>query len=178
MLHASLPPFHPKTALALSSTTLLAALVACSAAADTGTLLHSTSSPASATAKAGETRLATVGDTVITAEDLAQRMRSYGDEPGRFSTAESRLRLLQDMVQHQVRVAAARAEGYEHKPEIVAALEGLMASAWERDHLTPKLDEIEVSSDEIAAHYENHAARLPPKPADALSCVWRCTGAT
>lgn len=129
---------------------LLALLTTLPAKADAGAGTHA---PADAV-------LATVGDTVITAECLRREMtRRGGGTPGRYETAEARQALLDEMVQHRLRVTAARAEGYAERPEVVAALEGLMAAAWERDRLEPKLESVEVGAEEIAAHHAAHAAR-------------------
>lgn len=99
--------------------------------------------------------LATVGEVTITAADLRQEMaRRGGSRPDAYATAESRRLLLDELVEGRLRVEAARAAGYENDPEIVRALELLMAAKLERDQLEPQFAELEVSDDEVAARYQ------------------------
>ncbi len=103
---------------------------------------------------AGDAVLATVGGEAITARRFEHEMaRRGGGRPGRFATAPERRALLDEMVDERLRVEAARAAGYQRDPEIVVALERLMAAKLERDLLAPRLAAIEVSDQEIAAAY-------------------------
>jgi parvulin-like peptidyl-prolyl isomerase len=88
-------------------------------------------------------------------EHLKQEMaRRGGGRPGRFATAEERRALLDEMVRERLLIAAARAAGYDRDPEIVAALERLMAAKFDRDRLDEEPAAVEVSDEEIAAAYE------------------------
>jgi parvulin-like peptidyl-prolyl isomerase len=100
--------------------------------------------------------LATVGEATITVADLEREMaRRAGSRPGTFATAESRRQLLEELVAGRLRVEAARAAGYENDPEIVRALEILLAAKLEREQLEPLLAELAVSDEEIDAHYRS-----------------------
>ncbi len=104
---------------------------------------------------AGDAVVATVGGVAITVERFELEMaRRGGGRPGRFATAEERRALLDEMVHERLLVEAARAAGYERDPEIVAALERLMAAKLERERLEEEHPAVEVSDEEIAAAYE------------------------
>lgn len=104
----------------------------------------------------GDSVLATVGEVAITTADLRQEMaRRGGSRPEAYATAEARRLLLDELVQGRLRVEAARAAGYHHDPEILRALELMIAAKLEREQLEPQFAELEVSGEEIAAHYRS-----------------------
>lgn len=112
--------------------------------------------------------LATVGATPISAEALATAASRRGRP---VETPEQRRALLDDLVRTRLLVEAARAEGYERDPAVVAALEAVLASRFRDDRLTPRFSQATVSEDEVAAYYQAHPAEFSVPPRDRVAVI-------
>lgn len=122
-------------------------------------LLAAAVAPAAAESPSSSPVLATVAGSAITVEDLEREMvRRGGRDPAAFATLEQRRALLEEMVRERALVAAARAAGYAEDPEVVAVTERMMVSRLRQDRLDPRLAELAVSDDEVAAYYRVHHA--------------------
>lgn len=103
--------------------------------------------------------LATVGTTTITVAEFEQEMaRRGGGQPGAFATPEQRQSLLDQLVLEHSLLAAAHAAGYQRDPEVVAVTERMMVARLRQDRLDPRLAQLSVSDEEVAAFYRAHHA--------------------
>lgn len=101
--------------------------------------------------------LAIVAGTPITAEDFRREMaRRGGAQPGAYATAEQRRELLADLVRARSLAAAARAEGLDRDPELIATVERMLGSRYVQAHLQPEIDAIRVEDGEIERFYQDH----------------------
>jgi len=109
------------------------------------------------------TVLATVGDRAIRVEDV-QREIAWR-QSARRGVPEPRA-LLEEMIAQESLVQKARAAGLEKDPEFQRACRSLLVSKFKERELTPRVEALQVSADELRAAYENQKDRLT-QPAKA-----------
>lgn len=113
--------------------------------------------PARQAARDVET-LARVGDQVITVDAFRAELDRLAFRDPSLGTDEGRRTLLEGMVRHRALVQSALDAGFAEHPDVVAAWERLLVSAYQRETWQRRLDEISVSDAEVADHYAAHAA--------------------
>ncbi len=102
--------------------------------------------------------LARIGGQVITLDDFRAEIERRSQElPGIAATPERRRMLLAEMVRHRALVAKARQAGYDRDPEVVEVFEKMMVTKYSRDHVRTRLEEVEVSDQEVETFYRRHA---------------------
>ena len=102
--------------------------------------------------------LATVGDVTITVDHFMREMARYSHgRPDRFTTAEERRALLDQLIREQAVALTARQQGYAEHPEILALVEQAMVAKFTRDHLDKRLAEASVADEEIEGYYQSHS---------------------
>src|SRR6188768_2735261 len=80
--------------------------------------------------------LARVGGRVITADAFrAEMSRRSQQGNGAFRTPEQREALLEEMVRNAAIASAAATSGYDKDPEVLAALDRILADKYVRDHV-------------------------------------------
>jgi parvulin-like peptidyl-prolyl isomerase len=130
-------------------------------------------SPATAPDLTGEI-LAVVGDERISASEFEAELnrRSQG-LPGIYATAEQRARLLEEMIRLKAALAQARATGFDRDPAMVTLVERLIAERFQEAEFARRFDSDPVVSDEqVAAFYEENAARFRTPAAVRAGVVW------
>ncbi len=113
--------------------------------------------PANAPGGLPEGTIAVVGAETISVEQFRAEMerRAHG-LPGQFVTPEQRRALLDEMIEHRALVAAARAEGFDRRLDVVAAFEKILVARYRQDRLEPELDSATVDDWEVESFYEQH----------------------
>jgi len=102
------------------------------------------------------TVLATVGDRVIRVEDL-QREITWRQN-ARRAVPEPRA-LLEEMISQESLVQKARAAGLEKDPEFQRACRSLLVSKFKDLELTPRVEALQVSAEELRAAYDKQVDR-------------------
>jgi hypothetical protein len=102
------------------------------------------------------TVVAAVGDHVITAQAFQAEMARRGLRGSRGGLREKEA-LLEEMIRLQVYAAKARAAGYDKAPEIVAAVDRMLAEMYQREQAAAHAV---VTPDEVAAYYREHGAEF------------------
>jgi parvulin-like peptidyl-prolyl isomerase len=102
------------------------------------------------------TVVASVGHRAIRAEDV-QREMAWRQNAGRSVPAT--VALLDEMVSQEALVQKACALGLEKDPEYLRACRSLLVSKLKERELTPRVDRIEVSAEELRAAYEQQLDR-------------------
>lgn len=106
-------------------------------------------------AEDGSPVLARVGESVITAATFEEEMnRRAAVRPGYFDRAANRRELLEDLINHQAQLNAAREAGIEQDPEFRALVERLLIQRLRESRLTAALEETAVGDDEIRAYFD------------------------
>jgi len=103
------------------------------------------------------TVLATVGDRVIRVEDV-QREIAWRQSAHR-GVPEPRA-LLEEMITQESLVQKARAAGLEKDAEFQRACRSLLVSKFKERELTPRVEALQVSAEELRAAYEKQKDRL------------------
>jgi parvulin-like peptidyl-prolyl isomerase len=105
---------------------------------------------------APKTVLATVGSRPITAEDVRSEVerRQKAHQPVPEKSA-----LLQEMVAHEALLQRARQAGLESDPDVRREMENLLIGQLKERELTPRLDGLPVSEEEIQAAYQSNLQR-------------------
>lgn len=114
--------------------------------------------PARAAQVAAETLAEVAGEPITVDQlraELARRLERGAPPPRQEAEVAA---LLEAMVRQRALLAAARAAGYDQRPELIEVWERLVVQAYLRDALEQRLDRLEVSDAEVAAHYAAHAA--------------------
>ncbi|MCI5223821.1 MAG: peptidyl-prolyl cis-trans isomerase [Candidatus Electrothrix sp. AR4] len=97
--------------------------------------------------------LAEINGAIITdyafREEMQHRM-------GDYTTLEKRSELLDEMVQFEVRYAAAVQKGIDKDPKVVEAFRRMVVNRYLQQYLTPRLEESSVTETEISTYYTNH----------------------
>lgn len=95
----------------------------------------------------------------VSADALQRLLARRGSRLARHgSTQEQREALVEELIRFEVMAANARKAGYDEEPEVVAAANRLMVKHFQRDQLEARLDALEVTDEEVAAHYAEHLA--------------------
>ncbi len=102
------------------------------------------------------TVVATVGDRVIRAEDV-QREIAWRQSARRGVPAPAAL--LDEMVSQESLVQKACAAGLEKDPEYLRACRSLLVSKLKERELTPRVESLQVSAEELRAAYERQIDR-------------------
>jgi peptidyl-prolyl cis-trans isomerase C len=100
--------------------------------------------------------LARVGNHCITVQDFEREAQWY--EKSRRPMPEKEV-LLQQMINRELRLQKAKAAGLENDPDVKRRYEAMLAGKVEDLELKPKLEKVEVSSEEIHAEYEKEITR-------------------
>ena len=107
--------------------------------------------------KAQTAVLARVGGRVITADAFRQELlRRSQQGNGAFRTSQQREALLDEMIRNAALASAAAASRYDKDPEILAALDRILADKYLRDHVAAGL--APATDAEIERFYQEHAA--------------------
>ena len=98
--------------------------------------------------------LATVGATRITSVDLEEAiaLRSREGEPN-FATEEARAALLEQLIQRAVFAQAARDAALDETPEVVEAIERVLASQFEQKEMESRVASIEITRKDLEQAY-------------------------
>ena len=107
---------------------------------------------ASATAAATNT-VATVGDQIITAEQVRQAVARGGYNVLELDSAR---KALDEVVNSEVLAAAARQRGYERNPEIAERIKQLLVEKFVQDNVDKPLQSVTPTEEELKNYYETH----------------------
>jgi len=102
------------------------------------------------------TVLATVGDRQITADDFKQEIQRRHAARRPIPDKEA---LLQEMILAEALVQRARSAGLLDDPQVRHEINSLLASKLQERELTPRLEAINPSPDEVKAEYEQNLAK-------------------
>ena len=101
--------------------------------------------------------LARVDDEVVTVDEfkdaLGRRARKH---PRIYTGAGRRQRLLRHLVDEEVIFAQALEEGYDKDPQIVREMRRRLVNEYLERNLTPILDAVKVSDEDVARHYSQN----------------------
>ncbi len=113
--------------------------------------------PVNPTKELPEEAIAVVGAETISVEQFRAEMerRAHG-LPGQYVTPEQRRALLDEMIEQRALVAAARAEGLDRRPDVVAAFEKILVARYRQERLDPEFDAVVVEPWEVESFYEQH----------------------
>lgn len=101
--------------------------------------------------------LATVGDVVISAAQFEDEMnRRARMRPGYFDRVAHRRQLLDELIDHQAQINAAKAAGLDQDPEFRALIERMLIQRLREARLEQALADLEVSDEEIEAYWQAH----------------------
>jgi len=95
--------------------------------------------------------IAVVGTSPITVQAFEAEMAR---NPRRYSTPEQMDALLEKLVHFEVLYAAAAEAGYADSPEIIERLRRYMAAKYRNDVLTPRLEKVQVTDEEVEKYYK------------------------
>jgi parvulin-like peptidyl-prolyl isomerase len=101
--------------------------------------------------------LATVGEHVIRVPDLQKEIAWR--QSARRNVPEPRA-LLEEMVLQEALLQKARAAGLEKDPELLRSWRSLLVSKLKESELSPRLEELQVSPEELRLAYEKQLDRL------------------
>lgn len=100
--------------------------------------------------------LAEVDGTAVTLADLDQELAAEGRPPAsQLAPEEVRVQLVR-LVRNRALAAAARAAGYERRPEVQGAITRLFAARYRDELLEPRLAALTVSDEEVERHYREN----------------------
>lgn len=112
-------------------------------------------------AEDGSPILARVGEATITAATFEAEMnRRAAVRPGYFDRAANRRELLENLIDHQAQINAARAAGIEQDPEFRALVERLLIQRLRESRLNTALDELEISNEMLRDYYDANPAQF------------------
>ena len=97
--------------------------------------------------------IAVVGTTPITVDSFKAEMAR---NPRRYSTPKQMDALLEHMVRFEVLYATASKAGYAENPEIIERLRRYMVSKYRSDVLTPRLEKVKVTDQEVEKYYKEN----------------------
>lgn len=87
----------------------------------------------------------------VRAEDFSHW---WGTRPGPADSPQARTEALDRLVERATLAAAARRAGLERDPETAAQIDALLIARLQEVQLTPQLEAVKVSEDEVRARYE------------------------
>jgi len=102
------------------------------------------------------TVLATVGDTRITTEDFKREIQRRHTARRPIPDKET---LLQEMVQAEALVQRARKAGLLDDPQVRHEINSLLANKLQERELTPRLEAINPTADEVRAEYDQNLTK-------------------
>lgn len=102
------------------------------------------------------TAVARVGDVMITAEQIEQRVRAQGQSRRAFETVKGLRELVDDQVRFELLAQAALDRGLERDPDVIDAARKVMVRKLLQRDLDPSVFEDAVSDDALRAYYERH----------------------
>ncbi len=112
-------------------------------------------------AETGSEVLVRIGQRVITRAELERELkRRSGNRPGQYASAEEVQSLLQSLIRYELQIEAARRSGLQEAPEMVAAVDRLLAGRFLQQQLESKLSNLQITDEELASYYEDQAAEL------------------
>ena len=97
--------------------------------------------------------LAEINGSIITEHAFREKMKH---RMGDYSTVKKRTELLDEMVQFEVRYAAAAQKGIDKDPKVIEAFRRMVVSRYLQQHLEPRFKESSVTEADISAYYANH----------------------
>jgi hypothetical protein len=104
--------------------------------------------------------LAQVGDRVITRADLERELaRRRGIQPQRYIAPAQIEKLLQEMIQFEVVLAAARSAGYDRDPEIQARINQFVVTRFQEEQLAAIESEPPTEA-ELQAYYQSNRSQF------------------
>lgn len=113
--------------------------------------------------------VARIGETIITADQLKDYMQQRRSAS---NSMEVKKLLLQEMIDREAQIAAARELGYDQDPEVVRALENALIARLRARQLNPELDRTDVSEQEIRRYYQSNISRYTT-PAQKRAAIIR-----
>jgi parvulin-like peptidyl-prolyl isomerase len=100
--------------------------------------------------------LAQVGDRAITRADFDRELaRRRGTQSQRYTTPAQLEQLLEEMIQFEVVLAAARSAGYDRDPEIQARINQFVVTRFQEDQLAAIESGLPTDA-ELQEYYESH----------------------
>lgn len=102
------------------------------------------------------TAVARVGDVMITAEQIEQRVRAQGQSRRAFESVKGLRELVEDQVRFELLARAALDRGLERDPDVIDAARKVMVRKLLQRDLDPSVFEDAVSDDALRAYYERH----------------------
>jgi peptidylprolyl isomerase len=97
--------------------------------------------------------VATVGDAVITRSALEEELQRRG-------AGWTKSAVLEELIRFQAALAQAKAEGYDRRPEVRAAIERLIVARFQEDRLAGMETQAKTGEAEIREYYAQHAAEF------------------
>jgi parvulin-like peptidyl-prolyl isomerase len=106
--------------------------------------------------------LAVVGDRRITRAEFERELSERAMRaPGAFLTEANREKILESMIQRELLLAKAEAEGFDQSPEIIRLTEQVIANRYREARLSAvAVKEVEISADEVSAYYLANSNRF------------------
>ena len=101
----------------------------------------------------GVEALAEINGSIITEDAFREEMQH---RVGNYTTVEQRSKLLDEMVQFEVRYAAAAQKGIDKDPKVLEAFRRMVVNRYLQKHLSPLLEESSVTGKDISAYYTDH----------------------
>lgn len=115
--------------------------------------------------------LAQVGERVITRADFERELARRGAaQPQRYATAAQREKLLAEMIQFEVVLAAARSAGYDREPEIQARVNQFIVTRFQEDHLAAA-ESGPPTDAELQAYYQANQPQFSVPPAVRIALI-------
>jgi peptidyl-prolyl cis-trans isomerase C len=104
--------------------------------------------------ESGEPVVARIGDEVVTRSALEHELeRRTSRSPAVGADPDAPARVLEEMIEARVQIAAARARGLDESPEYVHAAEQLLVRQLRRRELSERLDAVDVGRAQVEAAY-------------------------
>lgn len=115
--------------------------------------------------------LAQVGERVITRADYDRELvRRGGVQSQRYATAAQREKLLAEMIQFEVVLAAARSAGYDRDPEIQARINQFIVTRFQEDQLAAAASGPPTDA-ELQAYYQSNLSQFSVLPAVRVALI-------
>jgi hypothetical protein len=108
-------------------------------------------------AKKAGTPVAHVGDTVITVEDLDEKINAQGPfAKPRFQDVAKRREFLDGLVRQEVLAQEAVRRGYMEDPEVVDALKKVMVQKLTRQEYDSLVKQEDIKAEDVKKYYDEH----------------------
>jgi peptidyl-prolyl cis-trans isomerase C len=102
------------------------------------------------------TAVARVGDVIISAEQIEQRVRAQGQNRHTFESVKGLRELVEDQVRFELLAQAALDRGLARDPDVIDAARKVMVRKLLQRDLDPSVFEDAMGDDALRAYYERH----------------------